>query len=164
MIDIGTLQNKFHIDPSGELRRKHLLNNGKDRDIPGSINKFSGYRYIKIGNKSYSFSRIAFAVQHGYFPEEVDHIDGNPLNNNILNLRPCTHKQNSRNRKIHKNKKLPFKGVYQARECKNTWYAAITISGIYYYLGSFNTIEEAAVAYDMKAKELCGEFARTNFN
>ncbi len=89
---------------------------------------------------------------------EVDHRDGNPLNNQKSNLRVSTHAQQCMNRRI--NRKLPasgYKGVspmpegnYRARVRKRS-------------VGRFPTAEEAARAYDKAARRLFGEFARCNF-
>jgi len=90
----------------------------------------------------------------------IDHIDGNGLNNKRTNLRPCTNSQNSANRKKSKRNTSGFKGV-----CKRSkrWDAYIRVGGIQIHLGCFDTPEQAAHAYDRKAIEVFGEFARLNF-
>lgn len=89
---------------------------------------------------------------------QVDHRDGDGLNNTRKNLRFCTHRQNGMNRKV--NAGCRFKGVSRSRE---KYKAAITINGAYVHLGVFSADEEAARAYDRKARETFGEFARLNF-
>lgn len=94
----------------------------------------------------------------------IDHINGNPLDNRRSNLRIATPHQNAMNRKKIGNQL--YKGVSKNY---NKWVAHIgytdcktkTCKNI--YLGSFNTQEEAARAYDRKAVELFGEFAKLNF-
>lgn len=86
----------------------------------------------------------------------VDHIDMDRLNNRKMNLRPATPRQNSWNKKIRSDNQSGYKGVYRGT---SAWIA--TIQGR--YLGSFKTKEEAAAAYDTKAKELYGEYAQLNF-
>jgi len=88
---------------------------------------------------------------------QVDHINGNRLDNRRENLRLCTHQQNCMNRKPV----TPgYKGVSWA---KGKWRAQIRYQGYTHYLGNnFDAPEEAAQAYDEKAKELFGEFARLN--
>lgn len=94
---------------------------------------------------------------------EIDHKDGNTLNNTIANLRICTSGQNKSNRKGWSS--TGFKGVFleTRHNPKKQYRARIYINNRCIHLGSFYTPEEAARAYDMKAIELFGEFARTNF-
>lgn len=88
----------------------------------------------------------------------VDHINGNPLDNRRSNLRVATHAQNMANRKSHKNNTSGFRGVYRA---KNRYRAEIKHQGKKIRLGSFATAEEAGAAYSCAAKELFGEFFRS---
>ena len=91
---------------------------------------------------------------------DVDHIDGDGLNNRRSNLRACTHTENGRNRKLSKNNTSGLKGV-NAREA-GKWQAMIKTSGRILHLGVFDSKMEAAKAYDAAALRLYGEFARTN--
>lgn len=94
----------------------------------------------------------------------VDHRDCDGLNNVDENLRVCTASQNAANRKMNINNSTGFKGVIPTgNQKKNPYKAEIRFHRQKIYLGSFPTAEEAARAYDEKAKELFGEFARTNF-
>jgi hypothetical protein len=88
----------------------------------------------------------------------VDHINGNLLDNRRENLRACTAGENSRNKKMHKNNKTGFKGVYPHRE---KFCAQIRANGVKYRLGAFDSPEEAHAEYVRAAKKLHGEFART---
>lgn len=90
---------------------------------------------------------------------EIDHIDGNGLNNQKHNLRVCTRKENSRN--LPSTNKNGYKGVHKSG---SKWMAQIWNDGTAVYLGTFLEVEEAARAYDEKAKEIFGDFARTNFD
>lgn len=89
----------------------------------------------------------------------VDHIDGNPLNNQRSNLRLVTHAQNMRNRHRFASK-TGFKGV-RFRPA-GTFQADIRVDNKTVHLGTFKTAELAARAYDDAARRLHGEFARTN--
>lgn len=92
----------------------------------------------------------------------VDHRNGDGRDNRIANLRICTISQNGGNsRKICSN--TGFKGVGCYRPgTRHPYNARIRVNGKTHLLGSFATAEEAARAYDAKARELFGEFAATN--
>ena len=93
---------------------------------------------------------------------ETDHIDGNGLNNQRYNLRPCTRQQNNANRKPYPDMSSEFKGV-NWRKDRDKWRAYIKMDRKYIHLGHFDSETDAAHAYDAKAIELFGQFARPNF-
>jgi hypothetical protein len=91
----------------------------------------------------------------------IDHIDRDPLNNRRDNLRFCNHAQNAMNKKKGKNYSTTYKGV---RISDGKYICAqIKLNGKSIHLGTFPNEETAARAYDIKAKELFGEYARLNF-
>lgn len=94
---------------------------------------------------------------------QIDHINGDPLDNRRGNLRVCTNSQNQMNRKVSRGESK-FKGVvWQARKyCRGAWRAVIIKDGVVKYLGSFKTDREAAAAYNAAAIELYGAFATLN--
>jgi hypothetical protein len=95
-----------------------------------------------------------------------DHINGNSLDNRKANLRNCTQQQNSFNRRKNlKGGTSPYKGVDRIiRNGKNVyWRAKIRHNGIQMTIGLFHVERHAALAYDMWAKSLFGEYAWTNF-
>jgi hypothetical protein len=95
--------------------------------------------------------------------QEVDHVDGNALNNQRCNLRVCTHSQNMRNRKINSNSKHQYKGIrHIPKQHKKPWQAYIDVDGRGISLKYHKTPEDAARAYDTAAKIYHGEFARLN--
>ena len=90
---------------------------------------------------------------------EVDHINGNRLDNRRANLRLCTRRENAMN----VSGRAPisgFKGVVRAR---GKWLAQVQADHVNHRVGLFETAEEAARAYDTAAKRLHGQFARLNF-
>jgi hypothetical protein len=93
---------------------------------------------------------------------QVDHKDGDGLNNCRDNIRTCTLMQNSQNRQIQKNNRSGYKGIYMHKRT-GRWYAKIVANRKIEYLGSFLTPEDAARAYDRAALAHFGEFARLNF-
>lgn len=96
---------------------------------------------------------------------QVDHIDGNGLNNQKSNLRICTYQQNTMNRRKN-NGDHRYKGVYfNSRHTNNLWQMVIRVTKNgerIKYTKSFSTEREAVLAYNQKAIELFGEFARLN--
>lgn len=88
----------------------------------------------------------------------VDHINGNALDNRRSNLRLATQSENLRNRTPSDKRSLP-KGV---RKSGGRFFAQISHNHKCFYLGMYDTPEAAARAYDQKAMELHGEFARPN--
>lgn len=94
----------------------------------------------------------------------VDHIDHNGLNNVTSNLRLATKSEQNHNQKLGRsNNTSGFKGVSLKKDSRK-WRSYIFYCRKQIHIGSYDTPEEAARAYDAKARELFGEFALTNFN
>ena len=90
---------------------------------------------------------------------EVDHVNGNRLDNRRSNLRIATRQQNGMNKSVSKNNKLGIKGV-SFDPSRGKFSARITVAPKYLYLGRFDTADEARVAYESAATKHYGEFAR----
>jgi len=110
--------------------------------------------------------RFAFFFMTGKWPSAacIDHIDGNPLNNQFQNLREATCRQNVWNRGATKTNTSGFKGVDYKPQCapRRRWRARIRVFGKEHVIGYFETPEEAAAAYDTAAIRLHGDFAKLN--
>lgn len=92
----------------------------------------------------------------------IDHIDGNGLNNKKENLRIGTYQQNAQNaRKTNKDTTSKYKGVHYRKPMKK-WVARIGVNYKRISLGYYVLEKEAALAYNTKALELFGEYARIN--
>jgi hypothetical protein len=89
---------------------------------------------------------------------EVDHIDGNGLNNQKINLRNCTHRLNTINRKAHGKSK--YLGVVITK--RGYIFAQLKENGYSHYLGSFKNEEDAAIAYNKAAIIYHKEYAKLN--
>jgi len=92
---------------------------------------------------------------------QVDHINGEGLDNRRENLRNCTNTENQHNQKLSKKSTTGFKGV---RKRERRFEAQIRVDGKDLYLGMYATPEEAARAYDNAAVKYFGEFSKVNFD
>lgn len=132
-----------------------------DLHVDGS-RKYARTRMTVNGiRKSVSMHRLIIQETFGLTKEEcVDHRSGYSLDNRRENLRKCTRSQNCQNQRKRKNCSSQYKGVYFDKSLiKKQWRAHISSK----HIGCYHTEIEAAVAYDAKAVEQFGEFARLNF-
>ena len=132
---------------TGIFTRKYPVNNRKAGSICGWTKK-TGYVEMTLNKKTYGAHRLAWLYVYGYFPKnEIDHIDGNPSNNRISNLRDVPHKTNSENLvKSRIDNKLNVLGVCYHKASK-MFMSQIQVNKEKIHLGLFNTIEEAKLAY-----------------
>lgn len=128
---------------------------------------------LSLGKRNYKTFALSRLLASHFIPNpkklpEVDHIDGDCLNNRLGNLRWVTHEQNLQNRKKTKSKNKygkysKFKGVYW---CQNgsagKWKSQIKVNKKRIRLGSFENELDAARAYNEAAKKYHGEFAYLN--
>lgn len=92
---------------------------------------------------------------------EVDHEDRNKLNNQRINLRPCTKSQNQMNSLKRSGTTSRFKGT-SWHKGMGKWQAQIQQNGKNRFLGYFDDEFQAALAYNREAKIVFGEFANLN--
>jgi hypothetical protein len=133
----------------------------KDRKWHGHLVR--GVRYAsrkeKNNGRAHRIYMHRLVVCTGTDSRVVDHVNGNGLDNRKLNLRLCDIRQNAANMGLSKRNTTGFKGV---SEENGRFRARVSSHGREYYLGHFGTAKEAARAYNKKAVELFGEYARTN--
>jgi hypothetical protein len=91
---------------------------------------------------------LAWTIFYGVEPDGlIDHINGNPSDDRLVNLRVVTPRENSLNCKMSKNNKSGYTGVYKTTQGRFT----VTYRGI--YLGNFATFEEAVSVRQEKENE-----------
>jgi hypothetical protein len=111
-----------------------------------------GYIKIMLDGKLYLAHRLAWLYIYGEFPKKgLDHVDENPSNNRISNLRLATHQENSHNQSSPRTDNTSgFRGVSWSKRHQK-WTARIKLNEKYKNLGYFNTAEQASEAH-LKAK------------
>ena len=118
------------------------------------------YRKTSIFGDRYKVHRIIWLMQTGDWPKgEVDHIDGDGLNNKWSNLRDVTHSQNLMNAAVRSDSTSGYKGVSYDRS-RDRWYAYINLDGKRKMLGRYKTKQEAVDARLKAEQQFFGEFAR----
>lgn len=112
------------------------------------------YWRICVDYERYYAHHLAWLFVHGFIPAEIDHADGNGLNNSSDNLRCATRSQNNVNKETPNGE---LRGAYYD-ERVHRWYAKIQVNGIPIWLGHFETAEGAHGAYQCAAVKYFGEF------
>lgn len=126
----------------------------------GTPGRFYAARHRRVGGKQETILLHRFLMR-AEVGQEVDHRNGDTLDNRRANLRVCTHKQNGRNARTPTHNTSGFKGVGQRGKL---WRAYLVDGGKQIHVGSsFATAEDAARAYDVEAVRRFGQYARTNF-
>ncbi|MCP4599218.1 MAG: hypothetical protein GY847_01550 [Proteobacteria bacterium] len=127
------------------------------------LRKIQGRKWHK-GGPGYVMSnpgwRLHRCIMDAGPTDEIDHRNGNRLDNRKENLRVATRSQNMANTILRKNNTVGLKGVYPN---KKRWMARITVNYEYLHLGTFDTPEQAGRVYDEAAINHFGEFALLNF-
>ena len=118
----------------------------------------NGRKQVILNGKQYRVHRVIFAIYYGYLPSEIDHIDGNPLNNKIENLREATRSLNMKNTKIRKNNTSGIKGVYWNKILKK-WSVQLNINGKVKGFGSYFDKEIARFIIQTMRNKYHKEFA-----
>ena len=126
----------------------------------GHNHKSNHYNEIRLDGKLYKAHRIIFKMFHGRDPQDcIDHVDGDPTNNRIENLREATQQENTRNMAKLPNKSSQYKGVSKRG---NSWISSIWVNDSAMSVKCGSEME-AALMYDKLAREHFGEFANLNF-
>lgn len=141
---IEELRATFDYHEDGYLIRKK---NGKP--CGRRATHLDGYTQVGVNGRMLYAHRIIYAIVHGEIPEgDIDHIDQNPMNNRIENLRDISKSENMHNSKKRKDNSSGFTGVYWNTQ-RQKWYAQICVDGKNSHLGYFEEFEDAVEARKM---------------
>ena len=157
--EAGTLIWKENVDiPTGRIR--NMRNTRFAGKIAGNVG-VNGYREVRLLGRLHKAHRILWEMAHGPIPKGygIDHIDGNPGNNRLLNLRLANQSENNRNTGKPSHNTSGIKGVCFDK-IQGKWMARIQHQGRTINLGRFQTKGLAAVARAKAAIRYHGEFAR----
>jgi hypothetical protein len=133
-------------DPeTGLLRHKVNGHKRKAGDVVGRLDA-KGYVRVRLLGYEFKAHRLAWLMTYKVWPEnEIDHINGCPSDNRIVNLRDVSVAVNGQNRtKAMKNNRTGLLGV---SECDGRYVAQIGVDGNQYRIGVFDTPQEAHEAY-----------------
>jgi hypothetical protein len=123
----------------------------------GCSNKL-GYVEIRYKKTLYLAHRLIFMMFYGFFPKQIDHIDGNKGNNLIENLREANNIQNSLNKPIPKSNKSGIKNVSWQKSAQK-WQVNLCVNKEYKYFGLFDDLELAQLVAIEARDKYHGKFA-----
>lgn len=141
---IEELRATFEYHEDGYLIRKK---NGKPTGQ--HANTTQGYARVKVGGRMLRAHRVIYAIIHGEMPAgQIDHINGNRVDNRIENLRDVSHSENQHNHKTPENNTSGFTGVGWHAPLQK-WVSRIKVNNRTLHLGYFENLEDAVKARKM---------------
>jgi hypothetical protein len=145
---------------TGDLIFRRRSRFGPDRTgrIAGCTKSRKGYRTVYINGIVYYAHRVIWLIVHGYWPKHhIDHINRDPADNRLCNLREATCSQNNYNSRLSSRNKIGVKGVYFDR---GRYRGQVWCDGQYHNAGYHKSFEVAVQATLKLRLRLHGEFAR----
>ena len=118
-----------------------------------------GYWQTSINKKKYNNHRLIFLMFYGYLPAEIDHIDNNPLNNRIENLREATRFENNYNTRTRADNTSSIKGVNWDK-ARQKWRVQLCVEGKKRYFGCYHDIKVAKFIVETMRHKYHKDFAR----
>ena len=127
------------------------------------VKRPTGHLFVQIDGKAIALHRIVWAMHYGSWPDGmIDHINRNPEDNRICNLRTASKSQNAANiDKPYTNNKTGYKGVSFCKQT-NKYRASISFERKWHHLGLFETPELAHSAYILASSKYNGEYSPFN--
>ena len=140
-----------------QARRWNTRNSGKEAF---TFVNAQGYMRGGIFGVLHLAHRVIWAIEHGSWPpNQIDHINGDGLDNRLANLRAATSSENCMNRKPPSTNTSGVKGVSWHR-AHGVWHARIKVSGKNKHIGYFADLHLAAEAYAAASNEIHGQYGR----
>ncbi len=150
--DLKYLREIFRYEPDTGKLINRVHRNSKSPKGAEATARSKGYGSVSIKGKNYKTHRVIWYLYYGVQPsKQIDHIDGDKLNNKIENLREVENKENCKNRALHAKNKSGFAGVRQLSNGK--WNAYIWDKGSK-NLGVYKTKLEAVVVRKAEERRL----------
>lgn len=150
-----TLRSILRYDPD----TGHFYSRQPSRQDPGKpvgFRRLNGYWFTRVRDRQYRLHRLAWLYVYGVWPtHQIDHINGDPSDNRIANLRDVPPIVNSQNKsRPQRNSTTGYLGVSKSRS--GGYRASVQIKGRSFYLGTFDTAEQAHARYLEEAGALRG--------
>lgn len=141
----------------GMLFHRRNVGGRADGSRAGNVDS-NGYWQVSVDGKRHQEHRVVFAIHHSRLPPQVDHIDGNKLNNRIENLREANNAQNHWNTGLRATNTSGVKGVCFHKQ-SGKWQALCRFKGKQHCLGLFDSVADAGRVLSMFRSEHHGQFA-----
>lgn len=158
-VSVNRIKQLLDLDPvTGQFRWKVSRGPARAGSVAGNKDAY-GYTCLTVDGVAVKAHRAVFAITHGYWPDRVDHIDGNPANNRPENLREATAAENSMNRRRRKDSTSGVKGVVWSKKSRK-WEARCGAGGRFFYVGQFDDLVQAEERLREFRQALHADFAR----
>lgn len=141
VLDVEAVRAEYTYNPAGGLWHKN-----SDK-VPAAYILPVGYAYAYVGKRFITVQRLVWALHHGDpGQQDIDHINGNKLDNRIENLRAVSRTENNQNRRTAQinNKTSGINGVYFDAS-RGKWAASLNLNGRKVFFERYDT-KEAAIA------------------
>lgn len=152
---------KYFEHKDGHLYWKKVMHPNKQYLVGkevGSIHP-TGYRHVTWMGKPHKVHRLIFLLEHGYLPKEIDHINGDRLDNRLENLREATRSENQCNRGALASNTSGYPGVTWHKKSK-AWAVRVMKNGKTRALGYFKDLELAGLVATEARSLYHGNYAK----
>ncbi len=162
-INVDELKKSFRLNGDKLERIDNRFKNIKWSVVKNISRGNNGYCHVNFCNRDIYYHVIVWILSTGkIIPDgyEIDHINGNKIDNRIENLRLVTRRENQQNQKIHREGKLFGCSLHKP---SNKYIAKIRICGKRIHIGRYKTEEEAHIAYKIACKHISNYIDSASF-